>query len=318
MNPVLDSLSPILDQSRYVFVDKEKIKELAPKLAEQDMPIPDWSFPAYIEEDSTHTIEMFFLANSINFAYTDFETKEKFTKDGFFGAEAMWYSLKKAYEDKVPILSCHFLENLELDQAEEIFRGDNSLPMLEERVAILKQVGQVLRQRYQGRFLNLVNLSNNRAFNNGKGMVERLVSTFPSFNDASRVNGDYAKFYKRAQLAVAMTYGRLNKTGLFDVEDIDDLTVFADYVLPVGFYEMGVFRYKPSLQDRIVSQQLIGKNSREELEIRANTIYAADLLVKEINKHREKKINALNLDAKLWLEGRHSKQPHHLTITTAY
>ncbi|MBR9691910.1 hypothetical protein GOV06_03925 [Candidatus Woesearchaeota archaeon] len=317
-NPVLASLDYILQDNKFVFVDKDKIKEIAPEIAKQELPIPDWKFPHYIEETSTQTIDFFFLANSLNFSYTDFDTKEKYSRDNLSGSDAMWYSLKQAYLGRKPILNADYLANLTKAEVEEIFTGETPLPMLEQRTAILNQVGQVLSEKYNGRFLFLVGDSNNKAFDNGNGIVERLVRDFPSFNDISNYQGHELKFYKRAQLAVGMTYGRLKEIGLFEVDDIDSLTVFADYVLPVGLSELGIFQYEKSLQQRINSKQLIEKDSREEIELRANTIYAADLLIKEINKHRTEKINALNLDAKLWSESRKSRQPHHITKTIAY
>lgn len=55
-----------------------------------------------------------------------------------------------------------------------------------------------------------------------------------------------------------------------------------------------------------------------EVEIRAHTIYAADLLCKEINEIRKDKITTNKVDEYLWLKGKRSKRPHHFTITIHY
>ena len=59
----------------------------------------------------------------------------------------------------------------------------------------------VLTKKYDGQFSNFLKLSS-KAFNNGKGLVERLVVDFPSFKDLRiyEPTNTEVKFYKRAQL----------------------------------------------------------------------------------------------------------------------
>lgn len=77
------------------------------------------------------------------------------------------------------------------------------------------------------------------------------------------------------------------------------------------------------LENKIQNWKEIKKDSLEELEIRAHTIYGADLLIKEVNKHlpKDKKINALHMDYKLWSGTRKpvlKGYKHHLVKTIAY
>ena len=61
---------------------------------------------------------------------------------------------------------------------------------------------------------------------------------------------------------------RLSGTGLFDVDDANELTVYADYELPKGLRSLGILVYDASLAEKVDGKRLVEKNSLEELEIR--------------------------------------------------
>lgn len=328
MNPVLKSLKPVIKNSKHVWTIEEKVKEIAPRIAEEELKLPDWNVPVYIEESSKRTVDFIMLFNSINFAFTEFEephrkfeVKQPGMDFNWNGAFAMVYCIKRAMPK---ILDAKYLASMTMEEAKKVFQGETiEIPMLKERVEIFQEVGTVLDEKYKGHFYNLVEDSNYHAFKDGNGVVEKLVKDFPSYNDVSHHKRREVKFYKRAQLAVGILYARLLGTKLFDIKGIDDLTVYADYVLPVSLTALGVMKKTEELEKKIQNWEEIKKDSLEELEIRAHTIYGADLLIKEVNKYRQedKKINALHMDYKLWSE---TKNPilkgykHHLVRTVAY
>ena len=324
MNPVLTSLKPILKLKKNVWTDEERIKELAPVIAEEELAVPKWDAPVYVEENDLVTIDFIILVNALNFAFTDFEKPHsKYEAAPWNGAFAMTYCIKRAIPK---ILGAEYLANMNTRKAEEIFQGTNiTIPMLPERVLIMQEVGKVLLEKYDGHFYNLVMEANGHAFKNGRGIVEKLAQDFPSFNDVAWRQGRKIRFYKRAQLAVGVLCARLFGTGLFDIGDIDDLTVYADYVLPVSLTAMGIMKKTPELEDKIQNWREIEAGGDEELEIRAHTIYGADFLIKEVNKHRPagRKINALNMDYRLWsvtkeLAKAAGGYKHHLVRTIYY
>jgi len=325
-NSVLDSTRFLVEMPEHVFINNKKLEEVAQRFAGEDLPLASWDAPVYPSENNNELIDFVFLANSINFAFTDFETKEKYATDyldiNWRGAFGMIASIKRAMDDSVPILDAEYLSGISRKEMENIFRGNIEIPMLDERQSILQEVGTVLSKKYAGHFYNLVEASAGKLFDEGFGIVERLALEFPSFDDSVEHYGKSIIFDKRAQLAPAILYARFKNQGDFIVDDIDDLTVFADYVLPKGLRDLGILEYSPSLADRVDNQILIPKNSLEELEIRASTIHAADRLIKGVNELRnyENPINALHMDYKLWSESRGIKdgKPHHLTETIAY
>lgn len=323
-NPVLRSILPVIQSSRFVSTDVPKILEVAKNLGDKISEPSSWKFPSFIQEDSEKTIQFFMIGNSLNFKFWKDSSKERFATEyqgtKWEGATGMWACLRRAYEEGVPILDAAYLSKLTLAQARQIFRGNMEIPMLKERVEILNEVGKVLQEKYGGSFVNLYRGSDGYAFQNGRGMVERLVNDFPSFRDEALdpVTGKNVKFNKRAQLAVAMLASRLNGTGLFEAKDLKNLTVFADYELPKSLQHLGILRYDPALESAVTSGSLIPKGSRREIEIRAHTIYAAKLLELALKKSG-KDVNPLHVDYLLWSQGKGLKEkPHHLTETTAY
>ncbi|MBN2052538.1 hypothetical protein JW756_03470 [Candidatus Woesearchaeota archaeon] len=324
MNTVLDSTRFLVENPQYVFIYRDNLEETATKWAAEKLEIPAWTLPVFMGGKSREVIDFFFLGNTINFCYTDFATKKKFEAEyngaKWSGATGMWACLKRAIEDKFPfLLEGKFLKGISEGEMKRIFEGNIIIPMFEERLHIFREAGQVLCDKYDGRFSNLADASNHMLFNNGRGLVERLTADFPSFNDSLIYEGKLVRFDKRAQLAPAMTCGRFQGDNDFFMRDINELTVFADYVLPKGLRTLGILSYEGSLAVRVDHQIPIEKHSREELEIRASTIHACKMLADKINRIKgDGSANALSIDNKLWSETRKVPGNHHLTYTIDY
>lgn len=334
-NKVLESTRFLVENPKHVHIDTDKLDETADRFAKEKLKIPDWKTPVHLEQSDETFIDFILLANSINFAFTDFKTKQKFSTEyngnEWRGAFGMHACLKKALEGDFPfLLKGEYLASISEQDFREIFKGNFEIPLLKERLDIFHEVGRVLDNKYEGYFHNLVEESNHMLFNNGRGLVDRLIKDFPSFDDSVVYNGKKAKFYKRAQLAPGVLYGRFRNQGAFQVKDIDELTVFADYVLPKGLRDLGVLVYEKELAEKVDSQEIIPRHSREELEIRASTVHASDMLINKINELKGKEsvsdgvvvsdggVNALHLDYKLWSESRKQPGYHHLTPTIDY
>lgn len=58
-------------------------------------------------------------------------------------------------------------------------------------------------------------------------------------------------FYKRAQIFVADIYGAFAGQGYGHFHDIDQLTMFADYRVPVVLRLLGVLQYSQQLADKV-------------------------------------------------------------------
>jgi Potential Queuosine, Q, salvage protein family len=185
---------------------------------------------------------------------------------------------------------------------------------------VFHQAGDVLASKYNGRYVNFVKSCSPRLYDNGSGLVDRLVNEFPRFNDVSHYDGEEVKFYKLAQLGFWGMYSGLGRTGGFKLEDPQKLSAFADYIVPVALRLMGMTTYSPTLERAINDYQLILRDSRQEIEIRAHSLYATALLTDEVNKLRpaEQQVIIPQIDARIWTHYHTTFWPHHLTRTIMY
>ena len=324
-SPVLESLRPVIANSRDVHTNVDKIVEVAGWMAYEELPMPEYHLPLGVgANNANETIDFIMVADVVDTAFTDFTTHVKFQVDyagqHWSDSEAEFACIKRAMDQGIPILDGKYLAKLTRPQMEKIFAGNIEIPMLDEKMELWRQVGAALAEKYDGKFHNFVRSCPPRLYDNGNGMVERLVKEFPRFNDVSVYDGHEIKLYKLAQLGLWFLYASLHKTGEFAIEDIHAMTAFADYIVPVGLRLMGMTSYSDALEHAIDTHQLIPRNSTQEIEIRAHTLYATALLTEEINKRREadQQIIIPQIDARIWTHYHTTNWPHHLTKTIMY
>jgi hypothetical protein len=323
-HPVLSTLAPVLSGARQVRLHPDKVREVASWMAYEGLPLPDFGSPLLPSGNDRDALDFIFLVNTINFAFTDFarHTMFRLTYAGkeWSDSEAMMACLKRAYDQGRPILEGKFLASLTLSEISDIFAANIPIPMLEERLAIFHEVGRTLSERYQGRFWRFLEAGPRRLYAGGRGLLERLVAEFPSFNDVSLYRGERVVFHKRAQLVWWNLHARFQESGFFKLEDPENLTVFADYIVPVALRVLGITSYSAELEKSIQSRKLIPAESEEEIEIRAFTLWACHLLTEEINKLRPPELQVIEpvVDGRLWTHYHTTHWPHHLTITTDY
>jgi hypothetical protein len=323
-SPVLESLRPVIENSRDVFTHHDRIVEVAHWMAYEELPMPKISVPFGLDKTPDVAIDFVMVTNTIDTAFTDFKTHVKFQIDykgeHFFDADAMLACVKRAMDDGVPILDGKFLASVTKPELEKIFAGNMEMPMLEEKMEVFHQVGQILVAKYEGRFLNFIRSCPPRLYENGNGLIDRLVKEFPRYRDVSQYDGHEVKFYKLAQLGSWGLYSGLVGTGAFKLDDVHKLTAFADYIVPVALRVMGMTSYSPELEHAINSYQMIARDSPQEVEIRAHCLYATALLREEINKLRPADLQIIipQVDARLWTHYHATTWPHHLTKTIMY
>jgi len=324
-SPVLNSLRPVIENSRVVRTNIGKIVEVAGWMGYEELPLPEFTLPFGVgADDANEAIDFILVADSIDTAFTDFSTHEKFQVD-FAGqhwsdSEAEFACLKRALDAGKPILDGKYLAKISRAELDDIFAGNMKMPMLDEKLAVLHQIGAVLAEKYDGRFHNFVQACSPRLYDGGNGLIERMVKEFPRFNDVSEFEGQEIKFYKLAQLGMWMLYSTLHKSGKFRLDDAEKMTAFADYIVPVALRLLGITSYSPELENAINSHQLIARDSRREIEIRAHCLYATALLAEEVNKLRGPKEQVIipQIDARLWTHYHTTSWPHHLTQTIMY
>jgi hypothetical protein len=324
-SPVLQSVRPVIERAHDVQTHVARIVEVAGWMAYEELPMPEYVLPLGMGADNVHdTMDFVLTAATIDTAFTDFSSHVKFQVEYagriWSDSDALFACMKRALDSGVPILDGTFLAGIARGDMESLFAGNIELPMLDEKTDILRQVGAVLTQKYGGRFRNFVNSCSPKLYDGGRGLIDRLVADFPRFADVSPYQGFMVEFYKLPQLAMWFLYTSLRTTGQFDLEDLDAMSAFADYIVPVALRLLGITTYSTDLEHAINSHVLIPRDGPWEVEIRAHCIYACALLTEEINRLRPvgRTIVVPQVDARLWTHYHTTWWPHHLTKTIMY
>ncbi len=319
-NPVIESIQRVVSQALHVEVDLGAIEKMCAKLVQKGIHIPEWDSTFHYAGHPEKTVAYLLVLDTINFCFWPPLGQAKWeisygtrTASGYYGLAA---ALKRAMEEGIPIHRASYLAEMQHKDLQYILRGRGTLQLMEKRLENLNELGICLETKFQGNPLNLIEAANKSALS----LVQLLRTHLASFRDEATYRGEKVFFYKRAQILAADIHGAFNgeKWGVF--EDIEALTAFADYKLPQVLRQLGIIRYAPSLETKIDQLILIPPGSTEEVEIRAQTIWAVELICRklaDLGKH----ISPFQLDWILWNLGqsdRFRQKPYHRTVTIFY
>lgn len=290
-------MKPLVAGAQDVSIDEARLADVASWLAYEELPVPPVFLPFRVEDVSDFVL----VTSCLNFAYTDFSTRKRWdlVLDGRVHADAD--GLHAAFHRAGPeVLRGDWLRSVTAEQLGEILPG---LQMLDERAAILRDAGERLCERWDGRFANVV-----ESVATVEEYLDVLVREFPRFDDAP--------FLKLAQLSAWILHIERAKQW----PDLDRLTAFADYIVPAGLRAMGVLRYSDGLARAVDTWTPIEAGSSWEVEIRAATVWAAHLLTQRVNAIRpeDARIVEAQIDARFWLPFHKTHGTYHLTRTIYY
>jgi hypothetical protein len=179
----------------------------------------------------------------------------------------------------------------------------------------LRELGRFLEERHRGRFEGVVET----AAGSCAALVQELAR-MPLYRDVSRYAELEVPFYKRAQLTSADLASAFGGEGPGRFEDLADLTLFADNLVPHVLRREGVLVYLPELAARIDRGEPIEAGSPEEVELRAAAVHAVEGFVAE-TRALGKPLTAQQLDYRLWTRGQrpeYKAHPRHRTRTSFY
>lgn len=318
---ILSSTKFVVENAKDVSINESNIKDIIlPVKLRLKKGVDEATASAGSLGDPDKDYQLIFLEDCVNFCFWAEKDKEKWQVEypkgnivtgGWFGLEACFM---RAIENKVPILSAKYLADSKLEDIKKFFISSNGMeiPLINERYVNLRKAGRVLLQKYNGEFLNLLEET---SFNAIK-IVKTVVAEFDSFNDISTYDGKEITFFKRAQLVAADVNFVYKKYAKTNIKNIDVLCAFADYKLPQILRQFGVIVYSKELAEKIDNYVLIPKGSNLEIEVRAATIWAVELIRQTIPQHTSSEI-----DHALWLLTQDKSKfdkPYHRTYTIYY
>ncbi|MGQ9601829.1 MAG: queuosine 5'-phosphate N-glycosylase/hydrolase [Candidatus Bipolaricaulia bacterium] len=329
MEEVLESTHWVVEHSELVRLDREALARFALELAAGELKVPRWNYRYHFHDGGERTVAYLLVLDSLNFCFWAPEGKPKWEIDyqgeplsGYFALAA---ALKRAFEAGMPFDEARFLAQLSLDELEAILAGRGELQLLDRRLAILNELGKGLLERYGGgrggrasrsRPSRLVEAAAGKAVE----LVRSLARDFPSFRDEALYKGQRILFYKRAQIFAADLWLAFGGQDWGSFTDVDRLTAFADYKLPQVLRQLGILRYSLELAAKVDRLEPLPPGSPEEIEIRANTIWAVELLRQELARLGQA-LMSVELDWLLWEMGQREEfkqKPHHRTVTIFY
>lgn len=330
---VLTSTRAVVLKARSVAIEHAQIERLARLFvamsgeeagAELPPSAPEWPAHYHFFDGTQRTVNWMLLLDALNFCFWGEKDQARWqiayqgeVLNGYWAEAA---ALRRAVEEGKPVWDAGYLSNISSRELASIFRGlsadEPGIPLFEERLRIAREVGQVLLERFGGQFCHLVE----QVRQSGVELALALAENFTSFRDVATYDKQEVRFFKRAQICVADLYSAFHGQSWGAFTDLDQLTIFADYKLPQVLRHHKVLVYAPDLAAKIDRQEQLLPGSGEEIEIRAATIWASELLRRSVARLGKQPITATEIDQWLWHLGQNagSMQPYHRVRTIFY
>ncbi|KAH9935097.1 uncharacterized protein BXZ73DRAFT_76811 [Epithele typhae] len=284
-------------------------------------------------------LDWIFLISSLNFSFWSelegtprrfgikwregWKSEKQVVHTGYWSLVA---AVNRALEAGLPVTDPEFYSSPSRcpdSMVAHIFRvaeqSDEGIPLLSERVSILRENGDILRSQFDGSFYGFVQAFRKRYNDCGTALqlVQMVTETFPSFRDEHVYNGRRVHIWKRAQILVAETWAALYPASPSDLHPlfpsgpkIQELTMFADYRVPQVLHRLRILSYPPSLVALLEAHTPLESGSKEELSIRAASIIGVERVREEIVKlvraaggggeQAEDTISSVVIDFYLW------------------
>ncbi len=302
-------------RARHVRIESEALEELAGLLA-RERPAQSSLDPAQRSlGGEANTVAFVLTLNAINFGSGWFPLLAK--RDGLSGYLTIAGALRERFE-REGAWSAAELQRLRPQDTARLF-GQTLAPPVSELMELfaraLAELGRFLARDHGGRFAGPIE--------EARGSAQRLVrilARMPLYQDVGRYEGFEVPFYKRAQITCSDLAEALRGRGLGRFADIDELTLFADNLVPHVLRSFGVLLYSPDLSKRIEAEELIPSGSEEEIEIRAVALHAVERLSGSCAR-RGWKAPPRRLDHLLWSRGQSplvKARPRHRTRCPYY
>ena len=317
MHWILDSLQPVLTESRLVTIDQAAVVRFADGLELSHFEDSEIIFVP--EGLSTEQYYGFvFVLTALLFCFWG-KPKWTLSNEGksYGGSQSLQLALTTAIRAGSPLTDPRYLATVSRDDVAAILARPVKIPLLDERVGLLHDLGSILINTY-GTWTILVEKGGFQA----APLARFLAETFPSvYADVATYRGHSVGFYKKAQI-FPVYVNDLAKKGFLPrkVEGMAELTVGADYKLPQILRQLGILQYAPSLATDVDNLNELAAGSEAEVEIRAATVWATELIRQAASK-RLPDLTAGEVGCMLWLLSQDKPKlthPHHLTRSAWY
>ncbi|KAI9323118.1 UPF0553 protein C9orf64-like protein [Dichotomocladium elegans] len=311
---VLESAKFIAEHSQDVRIVPEAIERAAKSILEnmkaRQYSTKTWNeHPLQPQQRDESTVDWIFLVDVLNFSFwSDLDDGRAphadrytvvFDDKPYTGYWSLCAAINRALANGIPITSPAYYAHASPEEFKSIFASATAepIPMFDQRVSVIHEAGQILLDKFGGSFVNCIRQANSSA----STLLRLLIDNFPSFRDIHIFKGREVYFLKRAQILIADLWACFDGQSYGQFHDIDNITMFADYRVPQALCHLGVLEYSSSLMDKLIKGEIIASGSRDEIEIRGNSIWVVELIIRQIKKiDPEQPINAILVDFYVW------------------
>ena len=305
----------VAQDARFVHLDEDRIAPYAASLSLQGLPVTVYDTEHHFHGNDAETAAYLLTLDSVNFGSGYFPHLRK--RAGMSGYFTVASSLTDHWQHHGPLTPAQ-LSVMTPANCAAIFGQSLDDPAVVELMGLfahaLRDLGEWLRS-FDDDSLAPIAASG--------GSAERLIehlTAMPLYRDVARFRGYEVPLYKRAQLLVADLALAFGQQGPGAFEDLDDLTMFADNLVPHVLRVDGLLRYDPALLAHINDGQLILAGSPEETEIRAVGLHVVERVAEEL-RAQGTQVTARELDYLFWHRGQaphYKAQPRHRTRSVFY
>ena len=327
---VLRSTQWVVQQAKRVQINRDHLRAVCSEFLKRYTPATEvtWYERFHFFDGTERTVNWLLVLDALNFCFWAEKDQPRWRidyhgeiLDGYWAEAA---ALSRAVEEGIELWDAGYLSTMSREDLAYIFRGVQAtdgaagamIPLFEQRLEHVHEVGRVLLERYDGQFARAVNQAGGSAVK----LALLLAQDFSSFRDVAGYRGREVRFFKRAQICVADLHGAFGGRRWGAFSDLAKLTIFADYKLPQVLRHYGVLEYHRSLAERVDEQELLEAGGEAEVELRAATIWACELLRREMSDLAGIVITAVELDQLLWYLGQNASdmRPYHRVRTIYY
>jgi hypothetical protein len=267
----------VVERARNVRPVPEGVARVADLVASGGFERPAWRVPPHWwdDRDPEATATCVLLLDALNFSFWG-EPKWRVAWNGslYDGYWALAAALRRALEAGEPLCDPTYLAT-RADAARLLAGEDGTrIPLPRARQAALREVGQGILRSCEGSLLRCVE----QAGRSAATLVRLVVECFPSFRDVAEYEGREIPFYKRAQILVSDLWGAFEGKGPGAFEDLQVLTMFADYKVPQVLHGLGALAYSPGLEAALAAKEVIPFGDPREVEIRAASVQAVEAI----------------------------------------
>ncbi|KAA1469672.1 hypothetical protein DENSPDRAFT_816777 [Dentipellis sp. KUC8613] len=263
------------------------------------------------------TLDWVFLVSALNFSFwsaredsadgsrygvqwragwdSDIGEEEEVVHTGYWSLVA---AVDRALDEDIPITSPAFYASEALcpdSLIEHVFRAAprcrEGIPLLRERIAVMREVGFILCASFGGSFQGFLDEFKRRYGPEGTALqlVQMVTDTFPSFRDETWYEGRRVFFWKRAQILAAETWAAFYPAHGGDAHPLfphgmRQLTMFADYRVPQILHHLRILAYPPALVRMLRAHAPLAPGGREEVSVRAASVVAVERLREAIGE----------------------------------